>query len=112
MKQYLLLLRGGLNFTAATEEQVQEAMTRWKAWMEQLGQQGKMIPGHRLTSKGKVLTGKRKEMTDGPYTEGKEIVGGYMILLANSLDEATEIANDCPIFYYDGIVEVREIIVN
>lgn len=110
MKEYLLLLRGGLNFANATAEQIQEAMMMWKTWMDDLIQQGKMKPGHRLMKAGKMLTGKRKEMTDGPYSEGKEIVGGYLIVIANNLDEATGLAQGCPIFNYDGSVEVREII--
>lgn len=110
MKQYLLLFRGGMNFATATPEQIAEAMMKWKTWMDDLVSQGKMTPGNRLTRNGKVLSGKRKELTDGPYTEGKEIVGGYVGVQAGSIDEATEIAKGCPIFDHDGIVEVREIL--
>lgn len=110
MKQYLLLFRGGMDFATSTQEQIQAAMMKWKAWMEELGKQGKVIPGARLNSGGRVLSGKRKELTDGPYTEGKEIVGGFISVYAGDLDEATEIAKGCPIFDYDGITEVREVI--
>jgi len=51
-----------------------------------------------------------KQITDGPYAESKEIVGGYLGIKANDLDEAIEIAKGCPIFDYDGSTEVREIL--
>jgi hypothetical protein len=56
------------------------------------------------------MTGREKKVTDGPYAEGKEIVGGYMAIKANDFKEATQIAQDCPIFDNNGAVEVREII--
>lgn len=110
MKQYLLLFRGGLNFATATPEEIQQAMMNWKTWMDELQAQGKLTPGNRLMKTGRVLTGKKRELTDGPYTEGKEIVGGYVSIAANDMDEATRIAHGCPIFNYDGIVEIREVI--
>ena len=63
----------------------------------------------RLASARKIVSSKTM-VTDGPYAEGKEIVGGYMIIKANDLNEATEVSKDCPIFEYDGSVEVREIV--
>jgi hypothetical protein len=55
-----------------------------------------------------VISGGKKVVTDGPFVEGKEIVGGYLMIKANDLPDAIEIAKNCPIFDYDGIVEVRE----
>ena len=48
-------------------------------------------------------------ITDGPFTEGKEIVGGFVALPANDMDHAVELSKECPIFEYGGSVEVREI---
>jgi hypothetical protein len=58
---------------------------------------------------GKTVSGAKKTVTDGPYAEGKEIAGGYFVVLAKSLDEATKIAKECPDYDYNGSVEVREV---
>ena len=112
MKEFLFLFRGGdagrLN-EQQSPEQWQEHMMKWKVWMESLAKQGTMTGGQPLSKEGKVLTGSSKKWTDGPFVEGKEIIGGYLIVKAKDLNEATEIAKDCPIFLHDGIVEVREV---
>ena len=58
---------------------------------------------------GKLVSGANKTVTDGPYTEGKEVVGGFFIINANSLDEAAEIAKGCPDFEQGGSVQVRQV---
>jgi hypothetical protein len=55
------------------------------------------------------LRSPNKVITDGPFAEGKEVVGGYFIVRAESLNQAAEIAKDCPIFESGGSVEVRSI---
>lgn len=104
----MLLFRGGLDIPSATPEEIQQAMMKWKKWMEELSGNGCYLNGDRLTHNGKTIrTGKK--VSDGPYTESKEIVGGYISIKADSLEEAVEIAKDCPIFSYNGSVEVREV---
>jgi hypothetical protein len=56
-----------------------------------------------------VVTGKKKTVTDGPFGETKDLVGGYLLVTAASLDAATELARGCPIFEREGSVEVREV---
>jgi hypothetical protein len=112
MKDFILLFRGGLDFSTATQEQMQQAMMKWRAWMEQLSKDGKYSGGNRLTRNGAVLKGHEKQIMDGPFAESKEIVGGYMAIKANDLQEAIEIAKGCPIFDYNGITEIREVAVN
>lgn len=112
MKEYLLLFRGGE--AARTREQQspeawQKHMAKWMQWMQSLAEQGKFGGAQPLTADGKVLSGGGNTLTDGPYAEGKEIIGGYLICKVNNYEEATEIAKGCPIFEYDGIVEIREI---
>jgi hypothetical protein len=112
MKEFLLLFRGGeegMEASRQSPERFQQQMMKWKTWMESLGKQGKMIAGHPLAKNGSVIRGGKKVVTDGPFVEGKEIVGGYMTIKANDIPEAVEIAKNCPIFDYDGIVEVREV---
>ena len=87
-------------------------MAKWGKWMAELSSAGKMSGGHRLNETGTVLKGRNKQITDGPFTEGKEIVGGYIAVKAKDLNEAVEIAKDCPIYDHDGSTEVREIVIN
>ena len=112
MAEYLLIFRGG--DAARTEEQRspekwQAHMQKWMQWMSALTEQGKFVGAQPLKVEGKVVKGNRKVVTDGPFVEGKEMVGGYLICKAKSLDEAVEISRGCPIFEHDGTVEVREI---
>lgn len=110
MKEYLYLFRGGdgreLNLSP---EQMQEHMQAWGVWMQELGQSGNFVTGLPLQSEGKVVENYGEIITDGPFAEGKELVGGYLIVKANDLDHATELSKKCPIFERGGTVEVREI---
>ncbi len=112
MAEYLLLFRGGDPSTmeGGSPEKMQEHMQLWMKWMGGLQEQGKLIGAQPLFSTGKVLKGTKKVITDGPFMEGKEMVGGYLACKASSYDEAVEISKGCPILIFeDGIVEVREI---
>ncbi len=112
MKDFLLLFRGG-----ETERDAQQKspelwkahVMKWKTWMESLGKQGKLISGKPLNKEGTVIRGKKKLVTDGPFAESKEIVGGYLMIKAKDLKEAVELSKGCPLFEHDGIVEVREL---
>ena len=108
MKEYLFLFRGG-EMPEAPEES-QKHMQQWMQWMGDLATQGKFVGAQPLDKTGKQVKGNNKLVTDGPFMEGKEMVGGYLICKANSYDEAVEISKGCPILSFDtGIVEVREI---
>jgi hypothetical protein len=112
MKEFLLLFRGGeegMNAAKQSPENFQRHMMKWKTWMEHLGKQGKFIAGQPLVEGGSVVKGSRRIVTDGPFVEGKEIVGGYFMIKATGLQDAIEISKDCPLLEYDGIVEVREV---
>lgn len=110
MAEYLLLFRGGDHEEAQkSPEKWQEHMQKWMHWMGALKEEGKLIGAQPLVNTGKVITGTNKVISDGPYAEGKELVGGYLACKADSYDEAVEIAKNCPILEHNGIVEVREI---
>lgn len=111
MKEYLFLFRGGdrqsMDPSAA---EAQAVMQKWMQWMGGLAAQGKLGPSQPLYDTGTQVKGTGKVVTDGPFMEGKEMVGGYLLCKADSYDEATEIAKGCPILDHEsGIVEVREI---
>lgn len=108
MKEYLFLFRGG-NMELPPDEG-QAHMQRWMQWMGELSTQGKFVGAQPLDKTGKQVKGDKKLVTDGPFMEGKEMVGGYLICKAGSYDEAVEISKGCPILEFDtGIVEIREI---
>ena len=106
MSNFMFVFRGGE--TPTSPEAMQAQMQKWMTWIQRLRDQGKYIAGDPLQAGGKVLTS-RKTRTDGPFAEGKEIVGGYFLIRAETLDEAAEMAKDCPIFDSGGSVEVRAI---
>ena len=107
MSNFMYLFRGGQ--TPTSPEAMQAQMQRWMSWIERLRQDGKYIAGDPLQSGGKVLRSPNKVITDGPFAEGKEVVGGYFLIRAESLEQAAELAKDCPIFQTGGSVEVRAI---
>lgn len=108
MKDYLLLFRNGLDYKAASPELLQQSMMKWKTWMDKLGAAGQLSGGERLEETGAVIN-EHKQLSDGPYAEGKEVVGGYLSVKANDLAGAVEIAKGCPIYEYGGSTEIREI---
>jgi hypothetical protein len=88
---------------------MQRSLQKWGSWIQGLAQAGKFKGGEPLERGGKVVAGTSKLITDGPFAESKEIVGGYLIVTAVSLDEATMMSKGCPILEEGGSVEVRQI---
>ena len=110
MTKYLYLFRGGDDKMAeASPEELQAHMQKWGVWMQGLAEQGKLIDGLPLNKGGKVVKQSGELIHDGPYTEGAEIVGGYMMVNADSFEDAVEISKGCPIYENGGSTEVREI---
>lgn len=107
---FLYVFRGGADPAKMSPEQMQQNMDAWFAWISDLRSKGHFEGGEPLQSEGKVLRGKKgQSITDGPYAEGKEEVGGYLIVTARDLNHAAELSKGCPIFDNDGTVEVRPI---
>jgi hypothetical protein len=110
MKDYVFLFRGGLDFTKASPEELQQVIANWKKWTEELSKKGIYSGGDRLTrSDAAVVKGNAKQVVNGPYAESTEIVGGYIKIKADNLQQAIEISKGCPIFNFDGIVEIRKV---
>lgn len=84
-------------------------MQKWMKWMEVLAKKGALVGGEPLVPSGKQVNGSRKVVTDGPFIEAKELVGGYLIINARDINEAVEISKDCPVLEGDGKVEIRPI---
>lgn len=111
MQKYLYLFRGGdARMATMSPEEVQAHMAEWGVWMQGLAEKGQLIDGLPLKAEGKQVTKGGSVVTDGPFAEGAEIVGGYLMVNATSLEEAAELSKGCPILdAEDGHVEVREI---
>jgi hypothetical protein len=110
MKEFLFIYRTDQKkLGQRSPEEMQVVTKKWMDWIGSIAAQDKLSSrGNRLESTGKVLK-PGNVITDGPYMELKESVGGYSIVKADSLDEATELAKGCPALELGGMVEVREI---
>lgn len=105
-KQYLVISRGQWEETASRQD-VQDAIDRFYVWYERNLELGRMKPGSRLKSEGKVVS--RRSITDGPFAEAKELVGGFWFIVAGSLHEAAALAAENPCLAYGLSTEVREL---
>ena len=108
MANFLFVYRGGdEDFKTMAPDEIQKLMQKWGAWIGEGMQKGWMIdPGDALTPEGRVVNAK-KVVTDGPFVESKEIVGGYSVVKADSINAAAELAKGCPGLITGGKVEVR-----
>ncbi len=112
MNEFLLIFRRDFNSAGIqpSPEQLQNMMKEWQNWMGNIAAQNKLVnAGNRLSADGKVVKS-GDVVTNGPYVEIKEAIGGYTIIRAGSLEEAAEVAKGCPILSIGGNVEVRSII--
>ena len=109
MADFLYLYRGADR--GGSPEHMQQRMQKWQAWMKALGEKGHIKDqGHPLERTGKLVKGQKKAVTDGPFAEAKDIVGGYTLIQARDLDEAVELSKGCPIFEVESaVLEVRPI---
>jgi hypothetical protein len=109
MSSFMLIFR---NSAPATDspEQMQQHMQKWSAWFEGLTRTGAYKgQGAPLEAGGKVVRGSRKAVSDGPYAEAKDLVGGYAIVEAPDLAAAVELARGCPTYEKEGAVEIRPV---
>lgn len=108
MSDFLYLFRNGNR--PGSPEEMQKQMERWSAWMKDLQTKGHLKePGHPLEPTGRVVRGNGKGITDGPYAEAKDVIGGYTLIQAKDLAQAVELSSGCPIFHVGGEVIVRPI---
>lgn len=107
---YMLIFRGTDWFKGLSPEQMQQVADHWMAWFKQLTDEGKAIAGNPLETEGKVVSGKNgRVISDGPFVESKETIGGYFLLNVDSLEAAVAIAQQCPGLPYGIRVEVRPV---
>jgi hypothetical protein len=109
MKDFLFVFRDKGMPANVSPDEMQAMTKRWMDWLGGIAAQNKLGDrGNRLFPSGKVVK-PGNVITDGPYSEIKESIGGYSIVKADSLEEAAEMAKGCPGLTVGGNVEVREI---
>jgi len=108
MKEFMLLFRQpDYGFNKLSSQEMQALKKKWQDWAGGIAAQGKMVSqGARLSLEGKVLKA-GGIITDGPFVETREILGSFITVKADNLDEATTLAHGCPALDTGGSVEIR-----
>ncbi len=113
MSEYMLLLHEDpRQWSGVTPEEIQNVIAKYGAWRQKLADEGKLAGGHKLKDEGgKWLSAKdgKITVTDGPYSEAKEVMGGYFMIKAENYEAAVAISRECPHLEYGGRIELREI---
>jgi len=112
MKEFMMLFRNDPSSyqEPASPEAAQAEIQKWNDWIGGIAAQDKFVKSDALGFVGKTLHADGL-VTDGPYAEVKEIVGGYIIVKATDMEDALKLAPGCPVLAYGGKVEVRDIMV-
>jgi hypothetical protein len=109
MAEFVYLYRQSVNRSGSPQE-MQERLQRWQAWFKDLEKAGHLANiGVPLDGAGGVVRDAKGSFSDGPYTETKDVVMGYSLIKAETLEQARSLAAGCPIFAVGGLVEVRPV---
>lgn len=112
MKNFMMIFIGAdYQELGLSPEELQNRMGKWFAWGQKMEAQGILKGGEALVPTVKRVTGPNRTITDGPFAESKELVGGYYTVSADNVDTVVKIAEDYPDYDLGGTVEIREIMV-
>ena len=110
MEEYMLIFRHMDGKQVASPEQIQVWMKQTMDWIGGIAAQNKFVEGNGLPFEDARVVWSNKVVTNGPFGEVKETLGGYIIVKADSVEEAVEFAKGSPILQGDGnSVEVRKV---
>jgi hypothetical protein len=113
MAEFMLLLHENpQGFAELSPKEIQNAVGEYSAWREQIAGKGRLTGGNKLRDEGgRWLTSDAGDVrvVDGPFSEAKEVIGGYFMIKAADYDEAVEISRGCPHLCYGGRIELREV---
>jgi len=113
MPKYMLLLHDNpASFSKLSPEEMQKVIQKYIAWGQRMQNAGVLRDRNKLVDdNGKVLrkSGSDVRITDGPYSETKEVLGGYYTVEAENYDAIVDIVRDSPHFDFGGTIEVRQI---
>jgi hypothetical protein len=106
----MLVFRGTDWYKGLSPEEMQQVADQWMAWFKRLTDDGRAVAGNPLEPTGKIVSGSNgRVVSDGPFAESKETIGGYFLLKVSTMDEAVAIAQDCPGLPFGIRVEVRPV---
>lgn len=112
MKDFMMIFIGAdYQELGLSPEELQGRMGKWFAWGDKMGKQGILKGGEALVPSIKRVIGQNRTVSDGPFADSKEIVGGYYIVSAENADAVVQIAQDYPDYDLGGTVEIREVMV-
>ena len=106
---YMLIFRGTDWYKGLSPQQMQQVIDQWMNWFNGLKENGAATAGNPLEPEGRIVSGKNRAVSDGPFAEAKETIGGYFLLKVATMDEAVAIAKQCPGLPYGIRVEVRPV---
>jgi hypothetical protein len=111
MKEFMMIFRNEKKEQPQVSPEEMQAMVKvWDDWIGGIAAQGKFVATNALGFEGRTVSA-TGVISDGPYVEVKEMVGGYIIVKADTLDEAVKLSQGCPMFAIGGTVEVRDVMV-
>lgn len=109
-RKFLFVIRNPVDHVEPSPEEMQQAFTRVMTWMNEMRARGHFLGGEPLEDRpARLLRGREKIETDGPFAEAKEIVAGYLLIAARDLDHAVELARTWPACDPRGSIEIRQI---
>jgi len=111
MPQYILLLKGiNQQLEHNSPEELQTLFEKYDTWVEDIRAEGKLKQAQKLLDDVRhEVSFRQGQVTDGPFAETKETIGGYFVVETSTMQEAIEIARTCPVVTHGGSVELREI---
>ena len=110
MKEFMMIFRSEQRVERPSPEDMQAQVKVWQDWIGGIAAQGKFVGTNALGMESKIVR-KGAPITDGPYMELKEMVGGYIIVKAENIDDAIKLSEGCPTLGYGGSVEVRDVMI-
>ena len=106
----MLIFRGTDWYKGLSPEQMQQVFDQWMGWFNRLKNDGTATAGNPLEPEGRIVSGRNgRVVSDGPFAEAKETIGGYFLLKVGTMDEAVDIAQQCPGLPHGVRVEVRPV---
>ena len=109
VSRYLVLFRGTDWSLHLPPDEIRDIMERTNEWFDRLHRQGQAVGAHPLDSSGKTISWQNGAVSDGPFVESKESIGGYLMLAADSFEEAMAVARQNPMIQHGLQVEVRPV---
>ncbi|GAB5473216.1 MAG: YciI family protein [Maribacter sp.] len=112
MKDFMMIFIGAdYQELGLSPEQMQQRMGKWFGWNDKMTEMGIVKAGDALVPEVKRVSGPDRTVTDGPFADSKELIGGYYIVKAENADAVVQIAQDYPDYDLGGTVEIREVMV-